>query len=297
MSSLSAFVRRHRFSVFVTLTFVLTWIPWVAVIALSRTGDPVTSMGLLLIGGFGPFFAAVVVAVAGGDARTWFRNLVSVRAPARVWAAAVLVPVALYVLAIGLFVLVGGGFDRAGVLPAVAIPAITLTTLIRGGLEEPGWRGLALPVLQRRVGAFRASLVIGAIWAVWHAPLFLLSGSSQAGTPFALYAAAVVGISVVTTWLYNAGGGRPLVPVVFHTLSNTVSVTTAGGVVGDDVASQVALLIVVWTLVAILVWRYGTDRLSSNPLPDGGLDFTTPATDTDRSGDATGGTTGKETSE
>jgi hypothetical protein len=100
-----------------------------------------------------------------------------------------------------------------------------------------------------------------------------MPGSSQAGTPFWLYALVVVGISVIATWLYNEAGGRVLVPVVFHTLSNAVSVTTATGVVGDGVVSQVGLLVVVWAVVAVLVWRYGTDRLASKPLPDGGLDF------------------------
>ncbi|MFD1687069.1 CPBP family glutamic-type intramembrane protease [Halobellus litoreus] len=196
-------------------------------------------------------------------------------APLSVWVAAVLVPIALYVGALVVFIVFGGGFDRTGVLPAAAIPAIAFATLIRGGLEEPGWRGLALPVLQRRIGALQASLVIGVVWALWHVPLFLMPGSSQAGTPFWLYAPIVVGISVIASWLYNAAGGRVLVPVVFHTLSNAVSVTTATGVIGDEVVSQIGLLIVVWVVVAVLVWRYGTERLASKPLPDGGLDFAT----------------------
>jgi hypothetical protein len=48
--------------------------------------------------------------------------------------------------------------------------------------------------------------------------------------------------------------GRVLVAIVFHTLSNAV-VTTASGVGGGEVASQVALLAVVWTVVALLAWR------------------------------------------
>jgi membrane protease YdiL (CAAX protease family) len=279
MAPIRAFVRRHRFVAFVFLTFVLTWVPWGFVAVDLQTGRSAIVTPLILLGGFGPFLAAIVVAVGGGDARSWFRNLVDVRAPLTVWIAAVLVPVALYVGALVLFVVFSGGFDRAGVLPAAAIPAVAFATLVRGGLEEPGWRGLALPVLQRRIGAFQASIVIGVIWALWHVPLFLMPGSSQAGTPFALYAAVVVGISVITTWLYNVAGGRTLIAIVFHTLSNAVSVTTAGGVIGDEVASQVALLVVVWTVVAILVWRYDTDRLSPNALPEGGLDFATPVTE------------------
>jgi membrane protease YdiL (CAAX protease family) len=275
VSPLRRFVRRHRFSTFVTLTFVLTWLPWLTVAWLLQTGRPPVVTTLILIGGFGPFLAAVLVAAAGGDLRSWLRNLVDTGALLRVWAAAVLVPVALYVLALGVFLLAGGGFDRASVLPAAAVPAVVFATFIRGGLEEPGWRGMALPVLQRSIGAFQASVVIGVIWALWHVPLFLMPGSSQAGTPFWLYAPAVVGLSVVTTWLYNAAGGRVLVPVLFHTLSNAVSVTTATGVVGDGVVSQAGLLVVIWVVVAVLVWRYGTDRLASKPLPDGGLDLVT----------------------
>ncbi|ELZ88309.1 CPBP family intramembrane glutamic endopeptidase [Haloferax sulfurifontis] len=271
MKSLLSFVRRHRFATFVLLTFALTWLPWGIVAIDLQAGRSSFVTPLILLGGFGPFLAAIIVAAVGGDLRSWLKNLVDVRAPLSVWIAAVLVPVVLYVGALVLFVVFGGGFDRAGVLPAAAIPAVAFATLIRGGLEEPGWRGLALPVLQRRIGAFRASIVIGVVWALWHVPLFLMPGSSQAGTPFALYAAAVIGISVITTWLYNAAGGRVLVAVVFHTLSNAVSVTTAGGVIGDEVASQIALLAVVWAVVVMLVWRYDTDRLSPNSLPDGGL--------------------------
>jgi membrane protease YdiL (CAAX protease family) len=277
MNPLRSFVRRYRFATFVALTFVLTWVPWGIAAAELQSGRSPLVTPLILLGGFGPFLAAIVVAVAGGDIRSWFGNLVDVGAAPRIWVAAVVMPVVLYVGALVLFVVFGGGFDRAGVLPAAAIPAVAFATLIRGGLEEPGWRGLALPVLQRRIGAFQASVAIGVVWALWHVPLFLMPGSSQAGTPFALYAAVVVGISVIATWLYNAAGGRVLVAIVFHTLSNAVSVTTAGGVIGDEVASQVALLVVVWTVVVLLVWRYGTDRLSPNPLPDGGLDLEVPS--------------------
>jgi membrane protease YdiL (CAAX protease family) len=290
MISLRTFVRTHRFSTFVVLTFVLTWIPWGLVTVELRAGQSDVVTPLVLLGGFGPFLAAILTAAAGGDIRSWLGNLVDVEAPLRVWAAAVLVPVGLYVVALAVAVLAGGGFDRGGLLPAAAVPAVAFATLIRGGLEEPGWRGLGLPVLQRRIGAFRASLVIGVVWAVWHVPLFLIPGSSQAGTPLALYAAVVVGISVITTWLYNAAGGRVLVPVVFHTLSNAVSVTTAGGFVGDEVASVVALLVVVWAVVSVLVWRYDTTRLSSQPLPDGGLDFTVTGTGTGQTEDTVAGT-------
>jgi membrane protease YdiL (CAAX protease family) len=38
--------------------------------------------------------------------------------------------------------------------------------------EEIGWRGVALPRLQERMGLLVASLVLWLLWAFWHAPLW-----------------------------------------------------------------------------------------------------------------------------
>ena len=46
-----------------------------------------------------------------------------------------------------------------------------LYNLIFGGLsEEAGWRGFALPRLQAKFSPLVSSLILGVIWAVWHAP-------------------------------------------------------------------------------------------------------------------------------
>lgn len=56
------------------------------------------------------------------------------------------------------------------------MPALLLM-LVLGPVEEFGWRGLALPLLQRRFTPFGASLIIGIIWGMWHLPAFLIGGT------------------------------------------------------------------------------------------------------------------------
>ncbi|WP_416839001.1 CPBP family intramembrane glutamic endopeptidase [Haloferax sp. DFSO52] len=291
MPSFTERLEANRFLAFLVLTYVLTWVWWIPATLLVRSGGSITYTSLLVLaGGFGPFLAAIVLATATGDIRPWGRQLVSVRASPLVWGAAVVVPVILFGATLVLTVALGWTFDVAALGPAGVLGALLFSSLIRGGFEEPGWRGYGLPVLQRRLGAFRASLVIGVVWAAWHIPLFAMPGSSQSGTSFGFYLLSVLAISVITTWLYNESGGRVLLPIVFHTTWNSISVYLSVGVVGDGVLpSEAALAVAAWLFAGILVYRYGAERLSSRPLPTGGLSF--DDTRSERETDAAAGVT------
>jgi membrane protease YdiL (CAAX protease family) len=96
-----------------------------------------------------------------------------------------------------------------------ALPALALA-LFLGPIEEFGWRGVALPLLQRRFKPFWAGLILGIIWAVWHIPAFLLGGTPQSAWSFAPYFAGVVAISVILTPLFNDSRGSLLIAVVYH---------------------------------------------------------------------------------
>ncbi len=53
---------------------------------------------------------------------------------------------------------------------ARAFLAVALLRATQGPVEELGWRGFALPLLQRRCSGLEASLILGAIWALWLCP-------------------------------------------------------------------------------------------------------------------------------
>jgi uncharacterized protein len=88
-----------------------------------------------------------------------------------------------------------------------------------GGIV-PGWRGYALPRLQARFNALTATLILGAMWAIWHAPLFVLPVEVYDGLNFGLYAILTLAVSVIYTWLYNSTGGSVLLAMVLHGVIN-----------------------------------------------------------------------------
>lgn len=88
--------------------------------------------------------------------------------------------------------------------------------LILGPVEEFGWRGLAMPLLQRLMTPLAAGLVLGVIWGVWHLPAFYLSGTPQSNWAFLPFFAGSVSISVILTPLFNASRGSILLPLLYH---------------------------------------------------------------------------------
>lgn len=96
-----------------------------------------------------------------------------------------------------------------------ALPALALA-LSLGPIEEFGWRGVALPLLQRRFAPFWAGLILGVIWAVWHIPSFLASGMPQSTWSAGPFFLGIVAISVILTPLFNVSRGSLLVAVLYH---------------------------------------------------------------------------------
>jgi len=97
-----------------------------------------------------------------------------------------------------------------GLIPALAI------ALFIGPVEELGWRGVALPLLQRKFAPLWSALILGAFWAVWHAPAFLLSGTPQNAWSFGPYLFGVLALSVIITPMFNAAQGSILMAALFH---------------------------------------------------------------------------------
>lgn len=93
---------------------------------------------------------------------------------------------------------------------------VLVLTAIKGPVEEFGWRGLALPLLQRKFAPIWAGLILGVISSFWHLPAFLLSETPQSAWPFTPFFAGSVAVSVIVTALFNASHGSILLSALFH---------------------------------------------------------------------------------
>ena len=117
--------------------------------------------------------------------------------------------------------------------------------LITGPLcEELGWRGFALPHLLKRFSPITASLILGAIWGVWHLPSFFVGGMVQAGMSILLFLINAVLLSIFVTWVFQHTGGSVLITVLIH-----YTVNICASIIGV----AVPVLVVLWLTVDIFI--------------------------------------------
>jgi len=132
-----------------------------------------------------------------------------------------LVPL-VFLLSLGVMVLSGEPIP-ACLTPVVALPAVCLFFFILAAGEEVGWMGYAFEPMQARSGALGASLVLGAIWAVWHLPFFVFMMPRSSILLAQLF--TLVGTRVLSAWIFNNTGKSVFATILFHAADNAAMVT------------------------------------------------------------------------
>jgi membrane protease YdiL (CAAX protease family) len=173
-------------------------------------------MPLALPATLGPLLAALLVSYSerrGRGVRAWLRPLRTVRV-GLVWYLVVLGSfAAMHMAGVAVYTLFGGKGAGAWLYLPSNPQQVAAMLLVPVG-EEPGWRGFALPRLQTRYGARKASFILGIGWALWHIPMFILQGFSPG--VFAIASLQIVVGSAITTWIYNRTRGSMLLAILAH---------------------------------------------------------------------------------
>src|SRR5262245_24134554 len=149
----------------------------------------------------------------------------------------------------------------AGLTPLPMLALFVYVFFLGGPLgEEPGWRGFALPGLQRRYGPLVGSLILGPIWAFWHLPIFWVPAWNFPPTilNIVMFVIAAIAFTIVMTWVFNNTKGSLFIAVLVHT-SFDMALAILNGLfpvpIVNDYGSNVPVLIGLGVLVLVALTR------------------------------------------
>ena len=138
-----------------------------------------------------------------------------------------------------------------------AFPVVFLFVFFLGGPlgEEYGWRGYALPRLLDKFGWIKGNLILGAVWGLWHLPLFWIIDTPQSEIPLIGFMLQIMGTTFIYSWIMQGTGGSIFTAMLFHTAGNAF----AGfipflplGQTGGNIYSFSVFIALIW-LMAVAV--------------------------------------------
>lgn len=273
---LTALMRRYPLVAYFLIALAVSWLMvalWLAM------GWPTTFWTILAIT-LGPTVASLIMTgVTQGlpGIRALMMRILRWRVPL-VWYLVALAGIPA-IMVLGMVFLPGAAASFDPLTPGTwaGYPWLFVLVLFLGGpfLEEPGWRGFALPRMQRALGPFWGTMLLGVLWAGWHFPQYMMPDWAAQNGGFSLqstavYTLSVIPLTVILTWVYNNTRGSLLLAMLTHSSINAFSVY-APQIFPAQATSQVygfvgfggaALLIVLLTR-----GRLGYDRFLAETAP------------------------------
>lgn len=236
----------------------LAYVPWVLVSYGMFPSEPV--FVFVIVGGVSPTIAALIVAKLefGRSGAGYLFSQFGRKGFSKLWfLAAALIPLALAVCAILLWSAAGGAYTL-DLMRLVEFPSILIASFLMNMWEEIGWRGYALPALQKKYNALTSSLIIGVFWAVWHWPHFTVKDSVMAVNyhNFLWFAIFTFLYSISCTWIYNSTQGSLFTASLYHASTNAANTVLF---VEENISSSIFpfyfLSVVIFVSILVFVFK------------------------------------------
>lgn len=241
---------------------MFSWLFWIIGILLVEADSTTPVLVFHYIGGAIPPLMAILLIYVRHTPEEWreyWQRVIGFKRIGAKWYAVIFLTAPVFA---GLGALLDVITGEKGALPEaaarfashpLAILPFAIFMLLFGPLpEELAWRGYALGQLQNRWNALASSLFLGAVWTVWHIPLFFIPGSYQHGLglgtlEYWLFMADKIPLSILMTWVYNNNRRSTLSAVLFHFSVNFV------GELFELTTRAELFSIMFWILTAIAV--------------------------------------------
>lgn len=255
-----------RFGVFWLWLAILTGLTATGILWLRAVNvDPADGFSpAIIVIAYSPSLAALIASgVMGGrkSVRQLLGQIVRWRFAGKLYAVALLLPLLIIGLAQMVYRLNGG--EIAGPWLDMSALGVGMGAIIAGSLgEELGWRGLAQPLLQKRLNIFWASVIVGLLWATWHCWPVLAPGGQDPNwlLDVGLTYLRLVPTAILYGWLYNAAGKSLLAVMLAHAAHN-IAVTMLP--IPEDATALAALVAVLYLAAAVVVTYSARKQLFS----------------------------------
>ena len=246
---------------YLVFAFGWTWAFGLLALILGLSFSDPAGVALYVLAIFGPLVAALVLVWRGQSGESlpaFLLRIVDIRRIPPIW---IIGMVAAAVLPQLLAKILGGNIGDVGLPAGGTAMAMFGAGVIAGVGEEPGWRGYMLDRLQLRWNALVASLILGAVWAIWHLPSFFVEGTYHhslglLGLDFWMFMFDVVIFAVLATWVYNNTNRSIAALMIVHGLTNATAETV-------DLQGTESILgsVILFVIVAIVVLIWGPKSL------------------------------------
>jgi len=233
-------LKRNPLVSYFALAILLSWAIYIPLVFVRQGWtDAQIPYSIHYLASFGPALAAIIVTAltTGKDGlRELWSRIIKWRVDWKYAAFAILSPFALFLLAgIAMRLIQGEWPDlrllgQANYLPYLGWGVLPIWIVTFGFGEEIGWRGFALPRLQKTMSVSKATLVLGLLWFLWHVPSFFYH-ETYVGMGWILIPGMLIGVlcgAVLFTWLYNGTGGSVLMVAIWHALFDLLTASAAG---------------------------------------------------------------------
>jgi len=153
--------------------------------------------------------------------------------------------------------LVRGGFSLHTII--LIVLTFLYGFLFAGGInEESGWRGFAIPKLQKKYSPLLASVIVWFFWALWHL-LYDIAGEDSVTSILMNRLTYNFLWAILFVWIFNRTKGSILAPALFHPAMNTF---------GDflprtDAATILFVLLTIYAVVSDRMWMKVSDSTST----------------------------------
>jgi membrane protease YdiL (CAAX protease family) len=213
-SGITRQIRGDGIPAFFTVACLATWVlaTPVALAWMHHAAPMPAAVACAGLSAFGPLLAALAIAGPRGELGRVFGRW---RANPAWVVAALFAPMTVHLVAIALFVATGGTPDRWVHTPSTPEQWAALMVFPLG--EEFGWRGFAQPRMAERFGLVRGTLLLGALWGLWHLAYSITpeAGRFDALT-FALTMAELPLYALLIAWVFERANRSMAVAIAFH---------------------------------------------------------------------------------